>query len=53
LKFLRAYGTGGKVVLSLPLFLGDLERFCWLVRHHAGPEHPLAIALHEEMTGRK
>jgi hypothetical protein len=53
LKFLRAYGAGGKAVLSLPLFLSDLERFCSLVRQHAGPEHPLAIALHEEMTGHK
>jgi hypothetical protein len=53
LKFLRAYGPGGKAVVSLPLFLSGLERFCGLVRRHAGPEHPLAVALHEEMTGHK
>jgi hypothetical protein len=53
LKYLRVYGTGGKALLSLPLFLSDLEGFCRLVRRHAGPEHPLALALHEEMTGQK
>src|SRR5262249_25902123 len=53
LKYLRAYATGTKVPLWLPVFLNDLDRFCALVRKHAGPEHPLALALHEEMTGHR
>jgi hypothetical protein len=48
LKYLRAYPTGGRAPLWLPLFLRDQGRFCALVRQYAGPEHPVAVALQEE-----
>jgi hypothetical protein len=50
LEYLRAYASGAKAPLWLPLFLRERERFCRLVREYTGPEHPLARALHEELT---
>jgi hypothetical protein len=51
MRFLRVHTTGALLPLSVPLFLHDFERFCSLVRQYAGPDHLLARALHEELTG--
>jgi hypothetical protein len=52
LRYLRVPATGLSAPLWIPLFLNDPERFCLRVRQYAGPEHPLAVALHEEMIGQ-
>jgi hypothetical protein len=49
LKYLRAYRAGGGSPLWLPLFLGDLGGFGLVVRRYAGPQHPLAVALLDEV----
>ena len=51
LRFLRVGTARARTPLWVPLFLSDFERFVELVCHCTGPEHLLARALHEEMTG--
>jgi len=48
LRYLRATTSGVKRTLSVPLFLSNREEFYWRVCEYAGPEHPLAVALHAE-----
>jgi hypothetical protein len=50
LRYVRAYAAEDRATLSVPLFLHDRDGFCRLVRAYAGPEHPLARALHEDLT---
>jgi hypothetical protein len=49
LKSLRLQTAGARAPLWLPPFLADRERFHGLVMRYAGPDHPLAIALHEDV----
>jgi hypothetical protein len=51
LRSLKIDVPGARFSLSVPICLYDLERFSRLVRQYAGPEHPLARALNEEMSG--
>jgi hypothetical protein len=53
LPYLRVYAEARKASLGLPLFLRDRERFCRLVRAYAGPEHPVARALYEDLTSER
>jgi hypothetical protein len=50
LRYLRARTSDGKAPLWLPLFLADREGFYRRIREYAGPNHPLAVALHQEMS---
>jgi hypothetical protein len=50
MRSIRAPTAGPGAPLWIPLFLRDLDGFCALVRRHAGPEHPLARALHQEVA---
>ncbi len=49
LRSLRLTIAGARFSLWLPPFLNARERFHSLVIQYAGPEHPLAIALNEDV----
>lgn len=45
LPYLRVGADDGRGPMWLPLFLVDVPRFAVLVSAHAGPGHPVAVAL--------
>jgi hypothetical protein len=50
MQYIRLYSSRLRLPVSIPLFLSDLDRFYQVVCRHAGPDHPLALALHEKLT---
>jgi len=50
LKYLRIYGAEGRLLLCLPLFLSERDRFAQFVYQYAGANHPLALAIHGALT---
>lgn len=48
LRYLRVTDNESRIPLWVPLYLNDREGFYRRVCEYAGPEHPLAVALHAE-----